>query len=135
MTEQQTAELLAVIAAAYPDQFKEMKRKRAEAILALWSNQLASMDAGIVSIALDRHIKSSPFVPKISDIREQIRQIYYEAKERIFAMRFVGLNEDVLKEVQALMQKIEETGVVRGGYGVLPATSAGNYKLSTENGA
>lgn len=134
MTEQQTAELLAVIAAAYPDQFKEIKRKRAEAILALWSNQLASMDAGIVSIALDRHIKSSPFAPKISDIREQIRHIYYETEEQLFMMRFSGSNEGVLKEVQVLMQKIEETGVVGSGYGVLPATSAGTYQLSAESG-
>ena len=111
MTEQDTKELLAVVAAAYPDHFKGISRKRAQAIVALWSGQLASADAEIISVALQRHIRESSWAPKIADLFRIIKTMYFETKERYMMLQMVDCDRQVMEEVRLLLRKIENMGV------------------------
>lgn len=67
MKASETAKLLAVISAAYPNFQADESRAK------VWAQMLADVDYRVADIAVWRHIATSKFPPSIAEIREQAR--------------------------------------------------------------
>lgn len=76
----ETAKLLAVIAAAYPEKFTINDVK-----VNLWHNLLKDISYEVANIAIQKHILESPFVPTIADIRKAATEIMTPEEQKIDA--------------------------------------------------
>ena len=79
MTREETIKLLSILKAAYPNSYKGMTKEEASGTIAVWSMQFADIPANIMLIAVNKLISTSPFPPAISEVREKLRGLYYEA--------------------------------------------------------
>lgn len=78
MTREETAEMLAILKAAYPHSFKDMTRVDGLAMLSLWERIFADDDKNVVSAAIDALISTRTvgFSPTPGEVKEQIRKLY-----------------------------------------------------------
>lgn len=83
MTREETIKLLSVLKAAYPNSYKGMTKDEANGAISVWAMQFSNIPADIVFIAVNKIISSSPFPPAISEVREKLRGLYYEAKSML----------------------------------------------------
>lgn len=77
MTREETAEMLAILKAAYPHSFKDMTRVDGLAMLSLWERIFADDDKELVSAAIDALISTRTvgFSPTPGEVKEQIRKL------------------------------------------------------------
>jgi hypothetical protein len=80
MKTSETAKILAIITTAYPEKFQVDDTK-----IKLWGTLLKDFSYEIVNIAVQKHITTSPYVPAISDIRNQVIDIITPEEEKIDA--------------------------------------------------
>ena len=80
MKPSETAKLLAVISAAYPEKFRVDDMK-----VQLWHSLLKDLSYEVCNIAVQKHILESPFVPAISDIRKAAVSIMTPEEEKMDA--------------------------------------------------
>ena len=85
MTKKETAQILAILKAAYPNHYK-MTAEEAVGTVGIWCLQFEKMPANIVLMAVNKHISSSTFPPSIHEIKGKIADIHWEAYE-ILAQR------------------------------------------------
>lgn len=83
MTREETIKLLAILKAAYPNSYKGMTKEEANGTITVWAIQFANIPSNIVMIAINKIISDSPFPPSISEVRDKIRGLYYEAQEML----------------------------------------------------
>ena len=81
MNEKETIQFLAAIKLAYPSSFKDIDKATKRATVNMWQNNFKHTPYQIMSMALDKHIKTSPFEPKIADIMKCLKSLHYEALE------------------------------------------------------
>lgn len=81
MTREETIKILAILKAAYPNSYRNMTKEEANGTVAIWSTQFANIPADIVMIAINKLISKSPFPPAISEVRDKISGLYWEAWE------------------------------------------------------
>lgn len=98
MTQVETAKILAVLTAAYPNTYKSMTPKEAEAAVLVWAGQFADIEYDIVFMALQKAISKNKFPPTVSDVRENITSLHWEAYEVIQDGRRMGCSEEQLAE-------------------------------------
>lgn len=79
MTQNETIDLLSVLKAAYPNFYKNMTRKDADRVIALWSEMFKDEPGEIVALAVKRHIATDTkgFPPHIGAIKESIVKIMH----------------------------------------------------------
>lgn len=128
MTKAETAKVLAILKAAYPNTFKGMSPEDAKATVNVWAVQFASVPVQVVMIAVNKLISTNVFPPAITEVKERIRSLYWEAWEMIdqhkrgFAPldeRTLALTQNILEAVEPMrtVQRIEPTiGELLGGY-------------------
>lgn len=77
MTYDETLAIMAVLKAAYPTFYKDMKRSEAEGIVSLWAEMFKDEPAEVVAVAVKAHIVSDPkgFPPHIGAIKAAISKI------------------------------------------------------------
>ena len=77
MNREETISIMAVLKAAYPNYYKDMKRGDAEAIIALWTSMFSDEPAEVVAVAVKAHIASDVkgFPPHIGAIKAAIGKI------------------------------------------------------------
>lgn len=77
MTREETLTVLAVLKAAYPSFYKDMKRDEAEQIVRLWTEMFADEPARLVASAVKAHIATDEkgFPPHIGAIKTAIRKL------------------------------------------------------------
>lgn len=83
MTREETIKLLSILKAAYPNSYKGMTKDEASGTISVWAMQFADIPANIMLIAVNKLISTSPFPPAISEVREKLRGLYYEAKSML----------------------------------------------------
>ena len=88
MTREETIKVLAILKAAYPNSYKGMTKEEANGTITIWSIQFANIPANVVMIAINKIISDSPFPPSISEVRDKIRGLYYEAQEMLRAHEY-----------------------------------------------
>ncbi|MBQ9557645.1 MAG: hypothetical protein IJU94_03470 [Clostridia bacterium] len=96
MTRDETIKLLAILKAAYPTAFRAMSRETAEAMLALWSDELAPYPSDVVTKAARRFIRRSKFMPCVSEL---LRQVWETAVDmRTFMLSSIAIGRYVPRE-------------------------------------
>jgi len=77
MTREETLAIMAVLKAAYPNYYRDMKRTDAEGVVNLWATMFADEPAELVTMAVKAHIAgdSKGFPPHIGAIKEAIVRI------------------------------------------------------------
>ena len=77
MTYDETLSIMAVLKAAYPNFYRDMKRSEAEGIVSLWTEMFKDEPAEIVAVAVKAHIVNDKkgFPPHIGAIKEAILKI------------------------------------------------------------
>ena len=79
MTKKEAATILAILKAAYPNSYKNMTSEEAMGTVSVWAIQFADMPADIVLMAVHKAISSSPFPPAISEVKEKLSTLHWEA--------------------------------------------------------
>ena len=103
MTREETTKILAVLKAAYPNSYKNMSQKEALGTVAVWHMQFADMPVDIVMMAIQKMISCSKFPPSISEVKQKIQSIHWEAYEFLSncIMRDM-ISEDEKKQYQRI---------------------------------
>lgn len=70
MTRSDAAKLMGIIVLAYPnyDRFKD--EKQVKATVELWTSMFSEDDAGVVGLAIKKHIATSKWPPSVAELRE-----------------------------------------------------------------
>lgn len=128
MTKAEAAKVLAILKAAYPNTFKNLSAEDASATVNVWAAQFANMPVSVVMIAVNKLISTNVFPPTITEVKERIRSLYWEAWEmldqnkkglRKLDARTLEAAQTILKAVEPMRtkQRIEPSlGELLGGY-------------------
>ena len=81
MTKKEAIQILAILKAAYPASYNGMTKEEAAGTVGVWCLQFADMPADIVMMAIQKLISSSKFPPAISEVKNKIVSIHWEAYE------------------------------------------------------
>lgn len=79
MTTDDAIKILSILKAAYPSSYKGMTREEATGTISVWATQFSQIPAEVVYIAVNKLISTSQFPPAISQVREKLYEMYYEA--------------------------------------------------------
>lgn len=128
MTKAETAQVLAILKAAYPNTYKTLSAEDATATVNVWAAQFANIPVNVVMIAVNKLISTNIFPPAITEVKERIRSLYWEAWEMIqqhnrglkrLDDNTLAATQQILKAVEPMRtkQRIEPTlGELLGGY-------------------
>lgn len=127
MTRDETIKLLAILKAAYPNSYRGMTKEEANGTVLVWSTQFAKYPASVVMIAVNKLISKNTFPPSISEVKEEIRGLYWEAWGMLNEHKTRGhLDEKTIAQLNEIMEicepmrtrlTIEPTlGELLGGY-------------------
>ena len=109
MTKTETAQILAILKAAYPNTFKNLSSEDAKATVNLWAAQFSSIPVTVVNIAVNKLISTNVFPPTITEVKERIRSLYYEAwgMLRQHKQGLRPLDEKMLKQLEEIIRVVE----------------------------
>ena len=128
MTKAETAQVLAILKAAYPNTYKTLSAEDATATVNVWAAQFSNIPVNVVMIAVNKLISTNIFPPAITEVKERIRSLYWEAWEMIdqhnkglhkLDARTLETTKAILKAVEPMRtkQRIEPSlGELLGGY-------------------
>lgn len=83
MTAKESAQILAVLTAAYPNAYKNITEQEAAAVALVWASQFADIPYDIVFMALQKAISSCKFPPTICEVKGKLSDLSWEAYEAI----------------------------------------------------
>ena len=128
MTKTETAQILAILKAAYPNSYKGLTTEDVKATVNVWAAQFANMPVAVVMIAVNKLISTNVFPPTITEVKERIRSLYWEAWEmlnlhnqglELLDERTLKTTEEIIKTVEPMrtMGRVEPSlGELLGGY-------------------
>lgn len=70
MTRSDAAKLMSIIVLAYPNYDKFKDEKQVKATVDLWATMFSEDDAGIVGLAVKKHIATNKWPPSVAELRE-----------------------------------------------------------------
>lgn len=88
MNKEETTKVLAILKAAYPNNFKGMTETDARATVNVWQTEFSEIPADVVLIAVYKAISVSEFPPTVAAIRNKFRSIYIESDIAFHATKF-----------------------------------------------
>ena len=100
MTKKEVVQILAILKAAYPNSYNNLTKEEASGTVAVWGMQFADVPADIVLMALHKLIASSKFPPSISEVKNKIGSLRWEAYEVISSPNRAHIPEETLKQYQ-----------------------------------
>lgn len=117
MTREETTAILSILKAAYPNAYKGLTRKEANGMISVWQMQFADISMNIILMAVNKYISTNSFAPAVSDIKNKLRDLYYEAQEMLIEHNN-ALNNGIgtvldNKSIFLINKIIEETEYVR----------------------
>ena len=83
MNRKEAAQLLAILKAAYPNNYKGMSTEEAQGTISVWTMQFTDVPADIVLMALNKAIATSKYPPSIAEIKDKMKSIYWEAYDKL----------------------------------------------------
>ena len=87
MNRSEATKILAVLAAAYPTAaINKASPEEAEGTVTVWTIQFANMPADIVFMAINKHISTSKYFPSISEVKDKLSALHWEAYDAIAAI-------------------------------------------------
>ena len=109
MTKAEAAKVLAILKAAYPNTFKNLTAEDAGATVNVWAAQFAKMPVSVVMVAIHKLISTNVFPPTITEVKERIRSLYWEAWEMVDQHNrgFLKLDEKTVTAAKELLKMVE----------------------------
>ena len=105
MTKDETLRVLAILKAAYPHSYNGMTKSEAHGIVAVWYMQFASIPVDIVLMAVQKVISTSKFPPAISEVKNKIQAVHWEAYEALSdSYGSKQLSEDAKKQYKRIYE-------------------------------
>lgn len=98
MTKGDAMKVLAILQAAYQ---KNMTKEQARGTVAIWCMQFADIPLDVMLMAVNKHISTSEFFPKPSEIKKKLEAIYWEAYDAI-TQDSVKLPPEALQQYQRI---------------------------------
>ena len=105
MTKKEALQILAILKAAYPASYNGMTKEEATGTVAVWCMQFADLPAEIVMMAIHKLISTNKFPPSISEVKNKIEKIHWEAYEIISTS---NVRESIPEETRKKFQMIYE---------------------------
>ena len=90
MTKKEALQILAILKAAYPASYNGMTPEEASGTVAVWCMQFQNMPVEIVMMAIHKLIATNKFPPTVSEVKDKIKSIHWEAYDA--ACGFLGQN-------------------------------------------
>lgn len=81
MNKKEATQILAILKAAYPNFYKDMKPEEAQGTVSVWQMQFSDYPAEILLMALNKAISVSKFPPSIAEVKEKFSSIHWETYE------------------------------------------------------
>jgi hypothetical protein len=108
MTRDDTIRLLAIMKAAYPSAFRGMSRETAEAMLALWADELAPYPPDLVTKAARELIRTGKFLPNISEMLYRVWAVAVDARARMICDAALGRSVSIaeLERISAVAERL-----------------------------
>lgn len=128
MTKKEAATILAILKAAYPNSYRNMTQEEAMGTISIWAVQFADMPADIVLMAVHKAISSSPFPPAISEVKEKLSKIYWEAESIMRDHRMILSVQETMENPPKPVSKEEIERIER----ICDATQQYGYSNSLE---
>ncbi len=75
--------MLSILKAAYPNSYKGLTREEANGVAMVWAAQFAAMPSDIVMGAINKLISTHAFPPAISEVKDKIHAMHWEATEEL----------------------------------------------------
>lgn len=105
MTREEAIKILSILKAAYPNSYKGMTKEEANGTVNLWAQQFTDIPYYIVTIAINKLISKSTFPPSISEIKEGIKSLYWEAWGTLNANRNTEtLDANTVQQLEQIME-------------------------------
>lgn len=83
MTQKEALQILAILKAAYPNNYNHISPKEAIGIANVWITQFPDIPSQIVMMAVNKAVSTSKFPPSIADVKSKLSDIYWEAYEAL----------------------------------------------------
>lgn len=99
MDRNEAIQVLSILKAAYPNNYKGMTKQEAIGVVNIWASQFAHVPADIVMIALNKTIARKSFPPTIADVKEVLSSMHYEA---VASLLTVGADESMKKDLMRI---------------------------------
>lgn len=113
MTKKEALQILAIMKAAYPNSYSGTAEE-AMGTVSVWCMQFQDVPAEIVLIAVHKLISTSKFPPTISEVKEKIKNIHWEAwQEMSKIQQNEAENSPKLKQIKWIYDSTTEYGVSR----------------------
>lgn len=103
MNRKEAAKVLAILKAAYPNSYRGMTQEEAMGTVSVWALQFADIPAEIVLMAVHKAISSSPFPPAISEVKDKLCDLYWEAYSMLDDRQMVNQRLPEKTKAQARM--------------------------------
>lgn len=105
MNRSEATKILAVLAAAYPTaSIKNASPEEAEGIVTVWAIQFANIPGDIVFMAINKHISSEKFFPSISEIKNQLSALHWDAYTAIASHGAKYLSDEARSEYKRIYE-------------------------------
>lgn len=110
MTRKETAELLAVIKVAYPQQLGSLSDIEANAMVSLWADEFASVPKEVMQLVVKSIVKKLKFFPSIADICEELDNL-----NRSSYARLIGDNcdDETKRKLEFIRQSTADFAVTK----------------------
>lgn len=105
MTKKEALQILAILKAAYPSSYNGMTKEEATGTVTVWCMQFADIPADVVMMSVHKLISTCKFPPSISEIKDNIRTIHWEAYEILLDHSQIPF---LSEKEKALFQRIYE---------------------------
>ena len=129
MNRKEAAQILAILKAAYPGSYHGMTQKDAAGTVSVWAMQFAEVPANIVVLALQKCISVSKFPPTISEVKDKIQSLHWEAYE---GMSDKYLSTEVRQRCEAIYEATKEYRNMKSYEPTLTQMIAGGQMLIGE---
>lgn len=83
MQKNEAMQVLAILKAAYPNSYRNMTPEDAKATATVWAMQFADISVDVVLLAVNKCISTSQFPPAISEVRDKLAAVSWEASEML----------------------------------------------------
>jgi hypothetical protein len=129
MTREETSKILSYLKAAYPASFKDMAKNDMVMMLSLWERKFKEIPADLVFLAVDALIDYFKFPPSVSDVENQLEEIYWDNFMDLWAYNSgtLLLSDEKKERVQYIDRQL--CGIVDGGRKYSELVSTSNKKM------
>lgn len=107
MNKKEAVQILAILKAAYPASYSGMSKEEAAGTVSVWAMQFEDMPVDIVMMAIHKLIASNKFPPTVSEVKEKIKSIHWEAYDAITAKKDI-LPEETVRRCQLVYDATKE---------------------------